>query len=149
MKQTLKKLIIPVIAGLIISGGLVFATFIGTWQGGTNQDTSNWTGLPYITGGTWATTSDLTLDDLTVNNSFILGGTVGVGGIDMANYLITNIGNASTDFTTGGGLNLAGALSVTGTSTLGITTITNLTLGSVSNTEFGYLDGITSAIQTN
>ena len=100
----------------------------------------------HYVGNLYVSTS--TMNSLTVNDFFTLGGTVGVGGIDMANYLITNIGNASTDFTSGGGLNLAGALSVTGTSTLGITTITNLTLGSVSNTEFGYLDGITSAIQT-
>ena len=40
-----------------------------------------------------------------------VGGTTFSGNLDMADNLILNIGNAGTDFTTGGGLNLAGDLS--------------------------------------
>lgn len=78
--------------------------------------------------------------------------------LNMANTgLVLNIGNASTDFTSGGGLTLAGILSASSGSahTLGsltvtagaITGITSLNT-SVSSTELGYLDGVTSAIQT-
>ena len=46
--------------------------------------------------------------------------------IDMANNLLTNIGNAGTDFTSGGGLTLAGTLVANGGITLsGTPTITN------------------------
>ncbi len=40
-------------------------------------------------------------------------------GLDLNNNLILNVGNAGTDFTTGGGLTLAGALVANGAATLG------------------------------
>ena len=53
--------------------------------------------------------------DLEVTNAFTLGGTVGSGGIDMNGEIITNIGNAGTDFVAStGALTLAGNLSVGG-----------------------------------
>ena len=67
----------------------------------------------------WFTAADIgTLDVATTTISAVVA-----GNMNMANNLITNIGNASTDFTTGGGLNLAGVLDVTGTTTLATTTI--------------------------
>lgn len=41
------------------------------------------------------------------------------GNLDMANFLLTNIGNAGTDFTASGGLNLAGGLNPVGAITVG------------------------------
>ena len=46
--------------------------------------------------------------DIDASGVFTLGGTVS-GGLDMASSTITNIGNAGTDFTSTGGLTLAGA----------------------------------------
>ena len=43
----------------------------------------------------------------------------GSGGLDANSNLITNIGNTSTDFTSGGGLNIAGTLNANGTVALG------------------------------
>ena len=54
------------------------------------------------------------------------------GQLNMSDQLIINIGNAGTDFTSGGGLTLAGVLSVTGTSTLATTTATKLTVSGAS-----------------
>jgi hypothetical protein len=47
-------------------------------------------------------------------------GAVGATDIDMTSHIITNIGNANTDFVAGGGLNLAGVLNV---SVASVTTI--------------------------
>ncbi len=54
----------------------------------------------------------------TIANGIVLSGTYTVG-MDAGNNVITNIGNANTDFTSGGGLNLAGALDVEGQVDLG------------------------------
>lgn len=63
------------------------------------------------------------------------GGTM-TGSIDMGNFLITNIGNASTDFLATGGLNLAnqltiltGGVNVTGASTISGDLLVQSTLG--------------------
>jgi len=53
----------------------------------------------------------------TVGSDDTLSGPTVTANLDMANYLITNIGNAGTDFTAGGGLTLAGNLIVSGTGT--------------------------------
>jgi hypothetical protein len=50
------------------------------------------------------------------NDDTLTSPTVG-GNLDMGNYLVQNIGNANTDFTSGGGLNLNGNLGITGTGT--------------------------------
>lgn len=62
--------------------------------------------------------------DLIIGNVEI-GGTT-TGDVDMGNDLILNIGDAGTDFTAGGGLNLNGDLDVNGTTTLDVTTIDDL-----------------------
>ena len=57
MKQNFKQLIIPIIAGVLISGGFVFATLLAPWQGGTGQDASDFTGYGYWTSGVYSTTT--------------------------------------------------------------------------------------------
>ena len=60
------------------------------------------------------------------------GTTTSVGNLDMQNYLILNIGNASTDFTSGGGLTLAGALAANGSTTLGDASGDSLTINAAT-----------------
>lgn len=89
-------------------------------------------------------------DDLHAETITIDG--VSAGDINLNNNLILNIGNASTDFTSEGGLNLAGALSVTGTSTLATTTITDLTVSgaaSFGSITSGEADPIWTATSSN
>ncbi|HPN96745.1 MAG TPA: hypothetical protein PLK35_03175, partial [Candidatus Moranbacteria bacterium] len=54
--------------------------------------------------------NNLTVSGL-ISGSFV-GSFAPSGNVDMANYIMTNIGNAGTDFTASGGLNLAGNLNV-------------------------------------
>ncbi len=91
-----------------------------------------------------STLATTTITDLTVSDVFHLNGVV-QNDIDMNGGLITNIGNAGTDFTSGGGLNLASGLSVSGNATA-----TSFTIGSntLTTSEFGYLDGIDQALKT-
>jgi len=74
------------------------------------------TGNSYI-GGALDVAGDTTLTNLDVSGAFTLTGTAGAGGIDMNSEIISNIGNAGTDFVAGGGFNLDGDLNLTGTST--------------------------------
>src|SRR5690606_34437586 len=53
-------------------------------------------------------------DDQTLAEVLAQGNSAGTYDIDMNNNLILNIGNAGTDFTTGGGLTLAGSLVANG-----------------------------------
>jgi hypothetical protein len=62
------------------------------------------------------------------------------GSLDMANNLITNIGNAGTDFTAGGGLTLAGTFTANGMSMLGLTDIAGsatINTTSIASTSIG------------
>ena len=59
--------------------------------------------------------------DLVIGNIEIGG--VTTGDVDMGNDLILNIGTSTTDFTSGGGLNLHGDFDVDGTTTLDMTTV--------------------------
>ncbi|MDO8566502.1 MAG: hypothetical protein Q7S04_04980, partial [Candidatus Moranbacteria bacterium] len=72
----------------------------------------------YINVNTTDGAEAISFGNTTTNPSFIFLGT-GVtsfaGDLDMQNNLILNIGNAGTDFTASGGLNLAGNLDVNGT----------------------------------
>jgi hypothetical protein len=68
-----------------------------------------------MSGAITSATSGNTINGLIINSgalSGITGITMTSGNLDMANGLITNIGNAGTDFTSGGGLNLAGDLAI-------------------------------------
>ena len=102
--------------------GLVWSIDTLNWSGSGLSPT--FAGLTVSGGSTSLATTTVT--DLTVSSAFHLSGIVGTGGIDMNDELITNIGNASTDFITGGGLTLAGTLDVTGTSTFGVVDIGSL-----------------------
>ncbi|HOP39377.1 MAG TPA: hypothetical protein PL154_03910, partial [Candidatus Woesebacteria bacterium] len=64
--------------------------------------------------GTWVDSSSVGTDDQTLAEVLASGNNAGTYSIDMNNQLITNIGAAGTDFTSGGGLNLASNLDVTG-----------------------------------
>ncbi|KKW24820.1 MAG: hypothetical protein VE99_C0006G0013 [candidate division Kazan bacterium GW2011_GWC1_52_13] len=61
--------------------------------------------------GTLTTDAGTTLD---INGNLAWGGATITEALDMATNIITDIGNAGTDFDTGGGLTLAGDLTVTG-----------------------------------
>lgn len=103
------------------------STKVGNYQGGTGQDSSAWEGVAQVASGVWSADNDLsvttlTATDATVTDDFYVGGLLKIGGtagtnVDMANYLITNIGAGGTDFTTGGGLNIATDLLVSGSAT--------------------------------
>lgn len=69
---------------------------------------------------TWDVRADL-LDGLDSSAFLRVSGGSMTGDIDMQNNLILNIGDAGTDFTAGGGLNLANQLQVSGSTTLGDT----------------------------
>lgn len=69
--------------------------------------------------------------------------------LNMQNAVISNIGNANTDFTASGGLNLAGVLTATNTSahTIGAVTITDGAIAGITNlTMSGILDLGTNTI---
>ena len=53
-------------------------------------------------------------DTITASNYLLLAGDTMAGALNMGNNLITNIGGAGTDFTAGGGLNIATDLDVEG-----------------------------------
>jgi|GEM_PF-6475358 len=84
--------------GLLLAIGLV-----------TAASDINITGTVYATSATLSGT--LYADSINVTGS---GTTELSGPLDMGAQLITNIGNAGTDFTSGGGLTLAGTLDVNG-----------------------------------
>ncbi|MCX5697582.1 MAG: hypothetical protein NTU54_06430 [Candidatus Omnitrophica bacterium] len=80
------------------------------------------TGTARITGNVGiGTTASSTYGLYVVGNAYLGGLTLANGGInfgndlDMQNHMILNIGDAATDFTTGGGLNLVGNLAVNAT----------------------------------
>jgi hypothetical protein len=58
----------------------------------------------------------------TIDKGIVLSGTFTTAGIDAGNSIITNIGNANTDFDSTGGLTLAGNLTVQGTTGLTFST---------------------------
>jgi hypothetical protein len=102
--------------GLTIESGTV--SLPADQIGGTEVDESSLS-CSLITGS-----SDLCDDDdtcsseaCTVGTDDTLSGPSVTANLDMANYLITNIGAAGTDFTSGGGLTLAGNIGITGTGT--------------------------------
>ena len=64
--------------------------------------------------GTWVDSSTVGTDDQTLSEVLAQGNSAGAYSIDMNNQLITNIGAAGTDFTSGGGLTLAGSLDANG-----------------------------------
>ena len=91
-----------------------------------------------IVGGTWINGTEVNATNVYLTNikntagvtkiALAGGGEVNIGALsvtsslDLNNQLITNIGDVNTDFTSGGGLNLAGSLVVSGT----WTNVTNL-----------------------
>ncbi|MCF7910496.1 pyocin knob domain-containing protein [Candidatus Pacearchaeota archaeon] len=78
--------------------------------------------------------------DLDVDDDFVLNtGDTMTGALNMNNNLITNIGNAGTDFTSGGGLTLAGTFDPNGAITLPTTGISGA--GSGSGLDADLLDG--------
>ncbi|MFH1129373.1 MAG: hypothetical protein V1686_01395, partial [Patescibacteria group bacterium] len=101
---------------------------------GNNKDI---TGINSLTATTGLFTHASISDDFETLSAQITSASIGTlyagattlsGNLDMANNLILNIGNSATDFTTGGGLNLAGALttphaSVSDDLTVGINTV--------------------------
>jgi len=90
-------------------------TTLANIQSATSNDFHNIGGTDYTCSNTGCTIgSDDTLS----------GPSVGAN-LNMNNYLIENIGNTGTDFTSGGGLTLAGTLSVTGSGTHSIAGNTN------------------------
>ncbi len=78
-------------------------------------------------------------DDQTLSEVLANGNSAGSYGIDMNNNLITNIGAAGTDFTSGGGLSIAGTLDPNGAITLPTTGISGA--GSGSGLDADLLDG--------
>jgi hypothetical protein len=72
---------------------------------------STTTGVDWIDAGAGS-------DDQTLAEVLTQGNSAGSTAIDMNNQLITNIGNASTDFTSGGGLTLAATLTASNGLTL-------------------------------
>ncbi|MDD4333079.1 MAG: hypothetical protein PHT51_03110, partial [Patescibacteria group bacterium] len=80
------------------------------------------------------------------------GGLTYASNVDMSNNLILNIGNAGTDFTAGGGLNLAGDLAVNGDDitsdgTLGITGATGINLtATTGNVTVASVGGLATSI---
>lgn len=71
----------------------------------------------------------------TIDKGIVLSGTFTTAGIDAGNSIITNIGNASTDFDTSGGLTLAGNLSIAGATGLTFTSTGSIALagGTISD----------------
>lgn len=57
MKNKLFNILIIVCAVALVASGVYSATKTFPNRGGTGQDTSNWTGCPIITNGTWSTTT--------------------------------------------------------------------------------------------
>jgi len=54
----MKKYLLPIIVSLlIVASSVVAITKIMPYQGGTGQDSSNWTGFIRVSGGTWSTTT--------------------------------------------------------------------------------------------
>ncbi|MCX6013508.1 MAG: hypothetical protein NTV30_08910 [Chloroflexi bacterium] len=115
----MRKIIISlvVLASLTI-GVSVYADITNNlWKFGSNTISpvvSTWT-----LGNTTNRISQGWFDVLNANTATIATATISgvmAGNLDMNNNLILNIGNAATDFVSGGGLNLAGNLGVTGTS---------------------------------
>jgi hypothetical protein len=79
-----------------------------------------------MSGAITSATSGNTINGLIINSgalSGITGITMTSGNLDMANGLITNIGNSGTAFTSGGGLTLASTLTLSGS-------VSNIALGS-------------------
>ncbi len=101
-----------------LTGLLVFAFFVIVFAAATNYDRL------VLGSGNYGTDPNPTADITLQNDEYITNSTDGQISFGAANLLTT------------------------GTLGAGATTISSLTLGAVSNTEFGYLDGVTSAIQT-
>jgi len=145
------------ISYLIVTGASNLGTIsAGTWQGdviatnfgGTGQDTSGWTGFVKINNGTWSTsTINLTSDIAGIlpianggtnassftNNEFIwFNGTSLVGsGFTSSSFMTTGTDNwvDITGDTISGALVINNDLTVTGTSTLATSTISQLFVG--------------------
>jgi hypothetical protein len=151
--------------GLTLAGGLTTSGIISATSGSAHT-----IGSITITGNVIAGLPNTpTAADQATSKTYVDTQVAGAGyqsgsgtNLDMSNGgstygLITNIGDANTDFTSGGGLTLAGVLNAASGSahTLGslsitagaVTGLTSLN-ASISSTELGYLDGVTSAIQT-
>lgn len=165
MIKKIKKLIsLVVFAGLLFGMSYSFSDNVRTKTADavssvTNapifkRSGNNWIPLKsnYELGSTSSRIAKVWMTNADISGAFTLSGTVGTGGINMNNELITNIGNAGTDFTSAGGLTLADYLSVTRTGA-GIleTQIRHInssnTVGTGSRISFRMLDSA-SAIQT-
>jgi len=86
----------------------------------------------YELGSTTSRIAKVWMTDADISGSFTLGGTVGTGGIDMNGEVITNIGNAGTDFTSAGGLTTAGAINIDKDVTNANNTTTGMTIVNTS-----------------
>ncbi|MEK9196077.1 MAG: hypothetical protein AAB914_01785, partial [Patescibacteria group bacterium] len=118
------------IGAVAASGGINFAGGYGSTGcsiNGSNGDLSCSGGLTLDSGvsattgifsGALAANGGITFD----NSTDTLGAFTLAGTVDGANQLITNIGNAGTDFTSGGGLTLAGDFNSNAVSTFSSTT---------------------------
>jgi len=117
------KLITIIVGILLIVFSMSVSAGMSSPSGGKSPSTPS--AFCKVDSDTWAlcNTSDtlgdasnpinnINTDDLTINNTFTLGGTVATGGIDMDGEIITNIGDAGTDFTATGGLTLADVFSI-------------------------------------
>ncbi|MDO8335829.1 MAG: carbohydrate binding domain-containing protein [Candidatus Saccharibacteria bacterium] len=131
----------------IANGASISGTVLTLGAAGTSNP-----GL--VTTGTQTLGGDKTFNNnLLVNGNTTLGDTsadtitftgVAGSGLDMNANLITNIGNAGTDFTSGGGLTLAGNLLANGNTTIGDAATDTLTFTSkIVGTNAMVFDGST------
>jgi hypothetical protein len=133
------------IASAQMGGGISYPNFLKPCGGGvcpisTMYDEIGQVGTPWAKGY---------FTDLNVAGLFTVGGTV-VGNIDYNNYLALNIGNAGTDFTAGGGLNIAGNLAVVqGTTAPGTVSVSGTAVTGVGTTFTStFLPGDTITVTT-
>ena len=74
-----KKLIITILILILLATGIAQAkTLLFPDRGGTGQDSSDWTGFPYVTSGAWGTTTALSLSGGTLTGDLRVNANIGI-----------------------------------------------------------------------
>jgi hypothetical protein len=138
---------------------------LGTAYGGTHVDSHAWTGFPYVIGGDWGVRTiaevkgDLGLGSAayTSSSAYDVAGAadaaadVALGAAQAYSSIASNLTSGTVPLGVLSGITTAqldAAAGITSGQLAGGIDAAKISSGGVSNTEFNFLDGVTSAIQT-